>query len=264
MFPIDDNRYRSVTGFNRRVRFLVMHYTAMNFAASVRALAGHGTVSAHYLVPDPNDETYKSAGFTDMRIFNLVEEHERAWHAGISSWAGRSNLNDTAIGIETVNVATDHNGMFIFPPYHPVQIAAIQQLAVNILQRYPDISPVNVVGHSDIAPGRKSDPGAAFPWKTLYHAGIGAWYDDQTKSAYLTQFTASGTPSDADIVARLKTYGYDVSGAATPAGLHQLVRAFQLHFRQKNYDGIIDAETAAVLYSLVDKYFRKSGGTNVS
>ncbi len=90
-----------------------------------------------------------------MRIFNLVDENERAWHAGVSYWDGRNNLNDTAIGIETVNLATDNDGVFTFPPYNVTQIAAIKALASNILYRFPDITPVNVVGHSDIAPGRK-------------------------------------------------------------------------------------------------------------
>lgn len=115
-----------------------------------------------------------------MRIFNLVEENERAWHAGASAWATRRNLNDTSIGVEIVNLATEDKGVFTFPPYNPIQIAAVKELAANILQRYPDITPVNVVGHSDIAIGRKSDPGAAFPWKELYDAGIGAWYDEPT------------------------------------------------------------------------------------
>lgn len=253
MYSIDYNSYRSVKGFNRRVRFLVMHYTALDFKASITALTGP-SVSAHYLIPDPLEKTYIDAGFKDMRIFNLVDENERAWHAGVSSWAGRSNLNDTAIGIETVNLASDNNGVFVFPPYNPVQIDAIKELAANILQRYPDITPVNVVGHSDIAPGRKSDPGAAFPWKELYDAGIGAWYEESIMQHYLTQFSKS-LPSKADIVAKLKAYGYDISDAGTEIGYKNLIRTFQLHFRQKNYDGVSDAETTAILYALVDKYF---------
>ncbi|WP_039055984.1 N-acetylmuramoyl-L-alanine amidase [Enterobacter sp. Bisph1] len=253
MYQIDFNSYRSVKGFNRRVRFLVMHYTALDFKESVAALTG-SSVSAHYLVPDPTDESYIAAGFTDMRIFNLVDENERSWHAGVSSWAGRTNLNDTAIGIENVNLASDSGGEFVFPPYNPVQIDAIKQLAANILQRYPDITPTNVVAHSDIAPGRKSDPGAAFPWKALYDAGIGAWYDDATMQQYLAQFCQS-LPAEADIVARLKTYGYDTSNAETESGYQALIRAFQLHFRQQKYDGVVDAETAAIIYALVDKYF---------
>ncbi|MEI9539856.1 N-acetylmuramoyl-L-alanine amidase [Enterobacter cancerogenus] len=253
MYPIDYNSYRSVKGFNRRVRFLVMHYTAVDFKASITALTGP-SVSAHYLVPDPSEKTYIDAGFKDMRIFNLVDENERAWHAGVSSWAGRSNLNDTSIGIETVNLASDNNGVFVFPPYNPVQIDVIKELAANILQRYPDITPANVVGHSDIAPGRKSDPGAAFPWKELYDAGIGAWYEESTMQRYLMQFNKS-LPSKADIIAKLRTYGYDISDAGTESGYKNLIRAFQLHFRQKTYDGVADAETAAILYALADKYF---------
>ncbi|WP_019222037.1 N-acetylmuramoyl-L-alanine amidase [Bartonella senegalensis] len=311
MYRIDYNSYRSVKSFNRRVRFLVMHYTSLDFKASLIALTGD-KVSAHYLVPDPSERTYIEAGFKDMRIFNLVDENERAWHAGISSWAGRSNLNDTSLGIEIVNLATGHadfseesyaeaalkearvlnplheggsvlqadvgsldensnvrgitvlpeavnllpynNEEFTFPPYNPTQIDAVKELALNILQRYPDITPTDVVGHSDIAIGRKSDPGAAFPWKELYAAGIGAWYDDEVKAHYQEQFCKSFPPKT-DVLAKLKCYGYDISAACSEIGYKNLIRAFQLHFRQENYDGILDVETAAVLYALVDKYF---------
>ncbi len=143
MYQIDYNSYRSVKGYSRRVRFLVMHYTAVDFATSARLLSGDGGASAHYLVPDPTDQTYIDAGFNDLRIFNLVDESERAWHAGVSSWAGRSNLNDTAIGIEIVNLASDETGEFVFPPFNEEQIAAVKQLALNIVQRYPDMTPVN-------------------------------------------------------------------------------------------------------------------------
>lgn len=254
-YVIDYNNYRSIKGFNRRTRFLVMHYTATDFKASINALTGP-SVSAHYLVPDPTEKTYIEAGFNDMRIFNLVDESERAWHAGISQWAGRQGLNDTSIGIEIVNPASVSEGVFTFPPYNPVQIAAVKQLAANILQRYPDISPVNVLGHSDIAIGRKSDPGAAFPWKELYDAGIGAWYDEATRHSYEAQFSTN-LPAKADIVAKLNRYGYDTSAAGADSGYRDLIRAFQLHFRQRQYDGVLDAETAAVLYALVDKYFPK-------
>lgn len=253
MYIIDNNTYRSVNGFSRRVRFLVMHYTALNFKDSVKALTGN-SVSAHYLVPNPREASYIEAGFNDMRIFNLVDENERAWHAGVSSWAGRSNLNDTAIGIEIVNMAYETPTGIEFPPYENTQIDAVIQLAADIIKRYPDMTPTNVIGHSDISIGRKSDPGAAFPWKALYDAGVGAWYDEATKTNYCNKFK-TGLPVKADIIAKLGKYGYDTSNATSDSGFKSLIRAFQLHFRPCNYAGVVDVETAAILYALVDKYF---------
>jgi len=231
-----------------------MHYTAENFSSSISSLTGV-SVSAHYLVPDPTDPTYVAAGFKDVRIFNLVDENDRSWHAGISAWRGRTNLNDTSIGIEIVNEAKDENGTIIFPSYNPEQILALIDLLLNILNRYPDIDPVNVVGHSDIAPGRKSDPGAAFPWHQLYKSGIGAWYDESTKKKYFDKFWEEGTPPREEVINKLKIYGYDVNEASSTQGFKNLLRAFQLHFRQSSYDGILDSETAAILWALVEKYY---------
>lgn len=251
--PIDYNTYRAVRNFNSRVRCIVMHYTAADFKTSVNLLT-QGAVSAHYLVPDPTDRSYRETGNREVKIFNLVDEKERAWHAGVSGWRGRNNLNDTSIGIEIVNQAKDDGkGNFIFPPFNPQQISAVKELAANIIQRYPDISPVNVVGHSDISLGRKSDPGAAFPWQQLFKAGIGAWYDENTKAEYMEQFSKQ-LPATKDIVAKMKTYGYDVSESTRGKDLKSVVRAFQLHFRPADYSGEIDVETAAILYALVEKY----------
>ncbi|WP_145541812.1 N-acetylmuramoyl-L-alanine amidase [Yersinia alsatica] len=255
MYQIDYNSYRSVKGFNFRVRFLVLHYTSENFSDSMASLTGN-KVSVQYLVPDITDESYIQAGFKDMRIFNLVDESARAWHAGESGWAGRTQINDSSIGIEIVNLATESKGVFNFPPYPAEQIAAVKQLAANILQRYPDITPVNVVAHSDIAPTRKSDPGPAFPWQELYEAGIGAWYDDDTKQKYSQDFVSHGLPTRAELLSHFSTYGYDITYANSEDGYKYLVRAFQLHFRPENYSGIIDIETAAILYALVERYFQ--------
>lgn len=253
---IDYNSFRSIKSFNSRVRFLVMHYTAGNFKESVNTLTGNN-VSAHYLVPDPTDKSYIDAGFKDMRVFNLVDEKDRAWHAGVSSWSNRENINDTSIGIEIVNQASDDgHGNITFPPFSEEQIRAVTELSMNIIQRHPDITPSNVVGHSDISPGRKSDPGAAFPWEKLYKSGVGAWYDQKIKDEYELQFSQV-MPENSEIVSKLKEYGYNVANANSDKGLNDLVRAFQLHFRQNDYSGIIDAETAAILYALVDKYSAK-------
>jgi N-acetylmuramoyl-L-alanine amidase len=254
MKPIDYNKYRSTKSFNTRIRFLIFHYTAGNFSSSVNTLTGPN-VSAHYLVPDITDPSYLKAGYTRQEVFNLVDETKRAWHAGVSAWGDRSNLNDTSIGVEIVNLATFSQGVFNFPPYQPEQIAAIEELALNILERYPDISPTQVLGHSDIAVGRKSDPGPKFPWHALYLKGVGAWFDDVTRDTYLQQYNNTGIPARSDLLKLFKTYGYDVSGASTEQGFTHLVRAFQLHFRPETYDGVMDAQTAANLAALVHKYF---------
>ncbi|MDH1511722.1 N-acetylmuramoyl-L-alanine amidase [Pseudomonas mosselii] len=252
MYPIDAHTYRS-KAFNRRVRFLVLHYTAVNFNGSINALVNGPQVSAHYLVPDPSDPSFTSAGFDAMRTFNLVDENERAWHAGVSGWAGRSNLNDTSIGIEIVSQASVSNGQFVFPPYHPQQVEALIQLGQAILQRYPDITPTQVVGHSDIAIGRKSDPGAAFPWQALHQAGIGAWYDEARKAYYQQRF-AGCLPQVKVVLAKLRTYGYSFPTSPDPAQVRAVLRAFQLHFRPGNFDGVLDAETAAIVFALVERY----------
>ncbi|WP_313739154.1 N-acetylmuramoyl-L-alanine amidase [Pseudomonas sp.] len=252
MYEIDAVTYRS-TAFNRRVRFLVIHYTALNFNGSVNALAKGSEVSAHYLVPTPIDPTYQRAGFDKVRTFNLVDERERAWHAGVSSWAGRTNLNDTAIGIELVNEASVSDGQFTFPDYHPEQIDALIQLCQDILQRYPDITPTHIVGHSDVSVGRKSDPGAAFPWHRLHRAGIGAWYEEAAKAQFVERFEKA-LPTVEEVQSKLRTYGYSVPAQSTVNQMRSLLRAFQLHFRPGDHRGVLDAETAAILYALVERY----------
>jgi N-acetylmuramoyl-L-alanine amidase len=246
--------YRASKSFNSRVRFLIFHYTAGGFAGSLATLTGP-SASAHYLVPDISDPSYQQAGHTAQEVFNLVDETQRAWHAGVSQWGNRSSLNDTSIGVEIVNRATFKDGVFNFPPYHPEQIRVIGELALNILARYPDIGPTQVLGHSDIAIGRKSDPGPMFPWQALSLQGIGAWYDDATRDELLQGYNACGMPPRSELLKLFKAYGYDTSKATDDAGYRQLVRAFQLHFRPENYDGEMDVQTAANLAALVSKYF---------
>ncbi|AIO69440.1 N-acetylmuramoyl-L-alanine amidase [Burkholderia oklahomensis] len=251
---VNNNRYRSVRSYNSRVRFLILHYTALDFSESIRALTGTG-VSAHYLVPDPTDKTYRDAGFKDLQIFNLVDEKDRAWHAGVSAWEDRTNLNDCAIGIETVNLAVDNQGQFYFPPYEERQQVAIAQLAANIVARYPDITPTRVLGHSDIAYSRKSDPGPKFPWQLLYQYGVGAWYELESVSQFREEIK-NGRLSTAktDMISQFRKYGYAVTADMTDSNYRALVRAFQMHFRQSSYSGEMDDETAAILFALNKKY----------
>ncbi len=241
-------KYRS-PAYGQRVRFLVLHYTAEGFEASLAALCKD--VSSHYLVPDPTERTYP---YDYLASFNLVDENNRAWHAGFSAWENRKNLNDQSIGVEIVNLASYSSGKFTFPPYNDDQIDAVIQLARNILARYPMITPTRVVGHSDIAPDRKRDPGPKFPWKKLYKHGVGAWYDDAVKQKYEKQYSQS-FPSMEHLQEQLSEYGYAIT--ATGEADEQtgyVVRAFQMHFRPSKYDGVIDVETAAILSALCEKY----------
>lgn len=251
VLPINYSAYRS-RAFNSRVRYLVLHYTAVDFQTSVNLLTSRA--SAHYLVPKPDDPSYLKAGFKDLQVFNLVDESQRAWHAGVSQWQRRSNLNDTSIGIEIVNLASDDNGVFTFPPYPEQQVKLLVQLTRNILQRHPDIGPTRVVAHSDIAPGRKSDPGPMFPWRVLHEAGVGAWYEEETRQKYLQQFRQSGLPDGKDLRQAFARYGYAISEDASPSVFTPVVRAFQMHFRAENYSGEVDEETAAILYALLERY----------
>ena len=251
MYKIDSNSYRSNFTSSKRVRYVVLHYTALNFKDTLEIfVGGDAKASTHYLVPDPTDPTYKEAGHDGIKIFNLVDENDRAWHAGVSYWKGVEGLNDTSIGIEMVNLATEVDGVFTFPPYNENQIKAVESLLKNILQRYPRVHPTNIVAHSDIAPDRKSDPGPKFPWKELYKLGIGAWYDEDTKDIYVDKFTQEMPPIN-EILETFSTYGYDVS-----VDFDLLVRAFQMHFRPSKYDGVPDVETIAILYALVEKYHK--------
>lgn len=166
---------------DKRIRFLVLHYTAEDFATSLSLLTGNN-VSAHYFIaakPAIDSITGKPV------IWQLVPEELAARHAGMSFWRGWRSINDTSIGIEQENPGfTDTDSVVHWYPYSPEQISLVIALAKQIVQRY-QIAPVNVVGHSDIAPLRKKDPGPLFPWEALAAAGVGAWPDPQTVTALL-------------------------------------------------------------------------------
>lgn len=234
---------------NQRIRFLVLHYTAVDDAESLRLLTC-GAGSAHYLVPSVPDVN----GGKPV-VLQLVAEDQRAWHAGVSQWNGRSNLNDTSIGIEIVNPGfTDGSMARKWYPYDPQQIALVANMAQDIIHHY-QISPDNVVAHSDIAPLRKYDPGPLFPWKMLARRGIGAWPDKTVVNKYL----ASRVPDNPVPVAVLQTalakYGYTIPQSGLPdEETTRVISAFQMHFRPNNHSGAPDAETEAIALALVEKY----------
>lgn len=234
-----------------RVKFLIFHYTAVNDARSLQILT-QDKVSAHYLIPSiPKMKNDKPV------IYNFVPEEKRAWHAGLSNWNGRLNLNDSSIGVEIVNkgFTEDILGDKVWYPFNKQQISAIIVLAKDIIKRY-NITPDNVLAHSDIAPLRKYDPGKLFPWKRLAELGIGAWPDEMTVKKYLAGRLAYAPASVSVVQKYLQKYGYDKipQSGELDEETRRTISAFQLHFRPADISGNADAETEAIARALVEKY----------
>jgi N-acetylmuramoyl-L-alanine amidase len=230
----------SYTAFSQgsRVETLIIHYTALDFPTSLRVLTQQ-EVSSHYLVDiDP------------PTIYRLVDEQQRANHAGVSFWGRRHMLNPSSIGIEIVNLGyrDTPEGRQYFP-YPPAQIDAVVALVRDIVKRHR-IPPERVLGHSDIAPGRKPDPGPLFPWKRLADEGLALWPDEARKAALQPQYEQS-LPEVAWFQQRLARLGYFVPlGGELDTATRQVLVAFQMRFRPAKFDGEPDAECAAILAAL--------------
>ncbi|WP_175915800.1 MULTISPECIES: N-acetylmuramoyl-L-alanine amidase [unclassified Burkholderia] len=236
-------------GADSRIRFLVMHYTESDEAKSLRTLTGD-SVSAHYVVPpQPRIEHGMPV------VYQLVPESKRAWHAGISEWQGTTELNAASIGIENVNRGPLDPQNRTWQPYPPEQVDALIRLSKDIVARY-GIPPTRVVGHSDIAPQRKIDPGPLFPWHALAQAGVGAWPDDATVAARLGGRDPHALVDVRELQLKLARYGYDVpTDGVLDARTQRVFAAFQMHFRPSDYAGNPDAGTDAIAQALLDKYF---------
>lgn len=212
-----------------RIDMLVLHYTGMKSAeeALARLCDPEAKVSAHYTID------------RDGRVYRHVPEEFRAWHAGISYWAGERNINGCSIGIEIVNPGHE----FGYEPFAKPQIAALLDLAGDIVERHR-IPPARVLGHSDVAPARKEDPGELFPWSQLADFGIGIWpFVGNARGVAKT---------DPEAVSRaLRLYGYGVA-PDVDVPLEKVVTAFQRHWRPSKVDGIVDEETAYRLVALLD------------
>jgi N-acetylmuramoyl-L-alanine amidase len=234
--PRIDHTY-TAKGQSPRVKFIVLHYTVSDKPSSIKILTQQ-QVSAHYLVTDDAQPI----------IYNLVPETEQAWHAGISSWKGYTNLNTSSIGIEIVNpgwTPTPEGGRQYYP-FPQSQIDAIIPLVQDIAKRY-HVPPENVIGHSDIAPGRKQDPGPLFPWQQFAAAGVALWPDANRVAAVRPVFDAQ-LPDTTWFQRKLATFGYGIKETCLfDDQTRNVLSAFQSHFRQSNIDGNPDAETAALL-----------------
>ena len=248
-FQVDSNSYIA-TGKNERIQFIVVHYTATDNLGSIKELTS-SRVSSHFLVLDEDDN----------KIYSLVPLEQRAWHAGASSFRGRTNINDTSVGIEIVSegIAKEYrnNPYPLYDHYvefKPIQIEKTAQIIKYVAEKY-NIPAKNIVAHSDIAPGRKKDPGAKFPWKELYDKyNIGAWYDEADKQAFMNEEKFKAT-SIREIKDELRKYGYEVNRLDEwDKESKNVVYAFQLHFNPKNLTGEMDLETFAILKALNKKY----------
>ena len=202
------------------IDMLVLHYTGMETgeAALERLCNAEAGVSAHYLIEE------------DGTVHRLVDEDKRAWHAGVSWWRGAMDVNGRSIGIELVNPGHE----FGYRAFPDAQMEALIALSRAILKRHP-IPARNVVGHSDVAPERKQDPGELFDWRRLSAAGIGLWVEKSMPCEV----------SDFELAAMLSAFGYAVSDP------YATLAAFQRHFRPSDITGEPDAETVGILKALL-------------
>jgi N-acetylmuramoyl-L-alanine amidase len=222
----------------RRPDMIVLHYTGMRDAdaALERLNKPKGEVSAHYFV------------FEDGRIVQLVPESRRAWHAGAGSWAGESDINSCSIGIEIANPGHE----FGYRDFPSRQIAAVTALCRSIQTRHSIVA-TRVLGHADIAPGRKQDPGERFPWRTLFDSGVGHWVKPApiTTDGMRLSLGDHGEAVEA-LQSALQDYGYGVEvNGNYDSDMHDVVAAFQRHFRQERVDGVVDESTRATLQELL-------------
>jgi N-acetylmuramoyl-L-alanine amidase len=202
------------------IDILVLHYTGMDDAESaLRRLCDPASeVSAHYLIDEAGT------------VWRLVAEADRAWHAGVSSWSGDTDVNSRSIGIELANPGHGPD----YRDFPELQMAALESLCHGILARHP-IPPSRVLGHSDVAPARKLDPGERFDWQRLARAGIGLWSEAAA---------AAEVDRGRGLAWWMRRFGYADSSP-------DCVAAFQRHFRPRSVTGREDGETLARLVDLV-------------
>jgi N-acetylmuramoyl-L-alanine amidase len=226
-----------------RPDMIILHYTGMKSGAAAEAwlCASESQVSSHYLVNE------------DGRVVQMVRESDRAWHAGKSFWQGVTDINSHSVGIEIVNPGHE----FGYRGFPRSQIDAVIGLCRGIIDRHR-IVPHRVLAHSDVAPGRKVDPGEKFPWRQLAEAGVGHFVAPTRSGG--NPVLGQGDTGDAveTLQSMLSLYGYgiDITGVFDePTGV--VVAAFQRHFRARRVDGLADRSTVDTLRRLLETLPRR-------
>jgi N-acetylmuramoyl-L-alanine amidase len=231
--PRVDTRYAAV-GQDSRVRFIIIHYTQLDFQHSLQRLT-RADVSSHYLV-DRDPPT----------IYRLVPEARRAWHAGPSYWQGATALNASSVGIELVNLGNGDDPEKPYEPFPAAQIDSVIALVRDIQRRHA-VRPDRILGHAEVQPQTRTDPGPQFPWRRLADAGLIPWPDEQQVVAAEAHWRTA-LPSAAWWQQRLAAHGFDVSRSGVlDADTRRVLAVFQMRYRPARYDGEPDPETAALL-----------------
>lgn len=253
--PVVDHgaaRWRASPNFGCRsdgksIDAIVLHYTGMGTGEQAEdwLCDPASGVSSHYVVHE------------DGRVVQLVREADRAWHAGIGCWHGERDMNSVSVGIEIVNAGhrdwPDGAETGVLEPFPPEQIAAVIALCRDVMARWR-VPTERVVGHSDLAPRRKRDPGEAFPWGVLAAAGIGRMVEPSPIRG--GRFLARGEAGEpvAALQAMLAMIGFECEPSGTYCeGTETTVRAFQRHWRPARIDGVADASTIETLHRLLSE-----------
>jgi N-acetylmuramoyl-L-alanine amidase len=237
--PIDARL--TAKGQDSRVLFLVLHYTVTDLPTSIKILTQQ-EVSAHYLLSDE----------AQPRILRLVDENRRAWHSGASAWKENRRLNSSSIGIEIVNPGYKElpDGRKVFAPFPQAQIDALVPLIRDIVKRH-DIKPERILGHGEVSPSYKEDPGPLFPWKQLAELGITPPLPDPARVAAQRALFEATPPDMAWIQQALAQHGYAVETTGQmDKQTQRVLMNFQMRYRPENWDGQPDAESAALLWVL--------------
>lgn len=216
---------------------IVLHYTGMETGESAEAWLCNpaSEVSSHYIVHE------------DGRIVQMVRESDRAWHAGKSSWLGLTDINSCSVGIEIVNPGH----VLGYRPFPAAQITAVTTLCLDIIDRH-GVAPERVLAHSDVAIGRKIDPGELFPWRKLSQFGVGHWVAPSPRRAGKTLRAGDAGAAVEELQSMLALYGYGIEITGQyDAQTEASVLAFQRHFRPRCVDGVADASTLSTLRRLI-------------